>query len=166
MVQLSLSDILKNQFTKPLCPLLCVIVDQEEWLCTQEVNVLSLLIYAQKGGFVKNKYKIQLWPIFLSSIVFIFSLPPIYIYIYYYKKIILHGPGPLSTKIPLLPLPPRNLLDHVSGWCRPWSMSFGDLKLHGPSNIFPRSKPKWSRDEFNIQSQTLQGLGITSWSMV
>ena len=86
MVQLSLSDILKNQFTKPLCPLLCVIVDQEEWLCTQEVNVLSLLIYAQKGDFVKNKYKIQLWPIFLSSIVFIFSLPPIYIYIYITTK--------------------------------------------------------------------------------
>jgi hypothetical protein len=32
--------------------------------------------------------------------------------------------------------------------------------------ILPRCKPKWSRDEFNNQSQILQGLGTTSWSMV
>ena len=32
--------------------------------------------------------------------------------------------------------------------------------------FFPWCKPKWSQDEFNSQSQTLQGLGTTSWSMV
>ena len=31
---------------------------------------------------------------------------------------------------------------------------------------FPRYKPTWSRDEFNIQSHILQGRGMTSWSMV
>ena len=31
---------------------------------------------------------------------------------------------------------------------------------------FPWHKPKWSRDEFNSQSQIFQGLGTTSWFMV
>lgn len=32
--------------------------------------------------------------------------------------------------------------------------------------FFPSCKPKWSRDKFNIQSQILEGLGATSWSMM
>ena len=43
-------------------------------------------------------------------------------------------------------------------------MSCGDLEPHGHSDIFPPwCKPKWSRDEFNNQSQNLQGLGTISW---
>ena len=45
-------------------------------------------------------------------------------------------------------------------------MSFGDLKLHGHSDIFSLMQTEVSRDKFNNQSQTLQGLGTTSWSMV
>ena len=46
------------------------------------------------------------------------------------------------------------------------------VRLLGTSNFtvtltfFPWHKPKWSCDEFNNQSQVLQGLGTTSWSMV
>ena len=45
-------------------------------------------------------------------------------------------------------------------------MFFEDLELHGHFDIISLSKPKWSQDEFNNQSQILQGLGKTSWSMV
>ena len=33
-------------------------------------------------------------------------------------------------------LPPQNPLDHISGYCRPWNMSFGDLELHGHFDHF------------------------------
>ena len=57
-----------------------------------------------------------------------------------------------------------------------WIMSMDNaglpICLLGTSNsmviltFFPWCKPTWSWDEFNIQSQILQGLGMTSWSMV
>ena len=58
-----------------------------------------------------------------------------------------------------------------------WTMSMDDVGLEicllGTLNIMvtqenkiPWCKPSWSRDEFNIQSHILQGLGTTSWSMV
>ena len=46
-------------------------------------------------------------------------------------------------------------------------MFFGDLEFHGHSDIFfPLYKLKWSQDKLNSQSQILQGLGMTSWSMM
>ena len=32
--------------------------------------------------------------------------------------------------------------------------------------FFPWCNPKWSEDKFNMQSQVLQGLGMTSWSIM
>jgi len=56
-----------------------------------------------------------------------------------------------------------------------WTMSVDKVDLNtclvGTSKsmvtqtCFPRCKLKWSWDEFNNQSQILQGLGTTSWSM-
>ena len=64
-------------------------------------------------------------------------------------------------------------LFHLSHYKTYWTMSVDHVGLKpclgGTSNfmvtlaLFPWCKPKWSRDEFNNQSQILQGLGTTSW---
>ena len=86
-------------------------------------------IYVQKGHFWENSSLI----IFLSSLVFIFSAM---------------APLLFSTRAPLLPRPPQCPLDHVNGQRGPLNMSFGDLELHGHSNIFflgvKRSGPRMS----------------------
>ena len=46
-----------------------------------------------------------------------------------------HGPLPYPTIPPLLLLSPQNPLDHVSAFIRPQNLYFGDLDLHGPSDI-------------------------------
>ena len=57
-----------------------------------------------------------------------------------------------------------------------WIMSMDNVGLKicllGTSNFMitltfiPWCKPKWSQNEFNNQSQVLQGLGTTLWFMV
>jgi hypothetical protein len=57
-----------------------------------------------------------------------------------------------------------------------WTMLLNQIgfqiRLLGISNsmitltFFPWCKMKWSQDEFNNQSQILQGLGMTSWSIM
>ena len=84
---------------------------------------------SKKGSFEKNN---QVWPVFcflLSSS----SLIPIF---YYYNNTLCHAPLPFYDRAPLLHRPLQKPLDNVSGKCRPWNMSFGDLKLHGHSDIF------------------------------
>jgi hypothetical protein len=44
-------------------------------------------------------------------------------------------PLPFSIKPPLLPPSPQTPLNHVSGLCRPYNKSFGDLDLHGQLDI-------------------------------
>ena len=61
----------------------------------------------------------------------------------------------------------QNPLDHVNEQRKPYHRSFRDLELHGRfATFFPWCKLKWSQDEFNSQSQILQDLGMTSWSIV
>jgi hypothetical protein len=69
-------------------------------------------------------------------------------------------------KAPLLSLLPQNPLNHVNEYCRLQNMSFEGLELMFTLIFFPWCKVKWSRDEFNNQSQILHGPGTTSWSMV
>ena len=78
----------------------------------QKVYVLIVFIYAKKGSFEKKKIK------FDHSLVFscLHLLFPKIISL----KIILttflcYWFLPFSTKAPLSPLPPQNLLDHVNG---------------------------------------------------
>jgi hypothetical protein len=88
--------------------------------------------------------KSQVWPfscllLSSSSLVFIFSSPKEKIKFHHslhYNNILYHGPLPFSTRAPLLPLPLQNMLDHVSGLCRPQNMSSRDLALHRPSHTF------------------------------
>ena len=73
MVWLSWSDFLKNQFTKLLGLHLGVkfIVDQKEWPCTRKWMCLFFNIWLKRQFSQK-----QSWTILLSSLVFVFSLPP------------------------------------------------------------------------------------------
>jgi hypothetical protein len=144
-------------------------VDQDEWPCVKEVNVL-LWKKVKKGQLLKGGKKSGL-TILLSSLVFVFS--PLTKknndnnnYNFTISIIPCHGPLLFWYESTFLPLPHQNPLDHVSGSCTPLNMSFGDLELYGHSNISCRCKPKWSWDKFNNQSHILQCLGMKSWSMV
>ena len=70
-----------------------------------------------------------------------------------------HGSMPLSIIPHLLPLPPKNMLDHVSKQYRPYNMFLLETSnFMYTLMLFPWCKLKWSWDESNSQSQILQGL--------
>ena len=74
---------------------------------------------------------------FDHSLLFIFSSPTKIELKSNYNSISLPWPVSFSTRAPLLPLPPHNPLDHVSGQYRPLNIAFEDLELHGHSYTFP-----------------------------
>ena len=113
------------------------------------MNVLIFVIYVQK----RKIGKFQVWPMLLSSLVFIFSSPKFLIT--KLLSFLFHGPLPFFFT-------PKHLfcLYHHKTY---WTMSVDNLGfkicLLGISNfmvtltVFPWCKPKWSGDEFNNQSQ-------------
>jgi hypothetical protein len=151
MVQFLGSDFLENQFIKLLGPSLGV---NGMWTKRNDHAPKSECV-----GFsniclerVVLKNKIQVWP-FFCILLLLSSIPPKKSLKSYYKNISLSWALPFSTRPPLLPLPLQNSLDHVSGWCRPWNMSFGDLELHGHFDIL-------------FLGVNQSGPRMTSWSMV
>ena len=112
MVQLPWFDFFKNQFYKAFgCQTMCKRnVDREEWPCTENWRCWFFLIHVQRGKLWEKKIKFDHSFVY---IVFIYSSTQkneLIITIFLY-----HGPLHFSTKGPLLPLPPQNMLDHVSG---------------------------------------------------
>ena len=108
-------------------------IDQAEWPFTKK---WMCYIYAWKGKFWKKK--IYLLPFFLFS-------PLLTTAMFDEKKwereketktTLLHNPLTFATRDHLLSLSPQNLLDNDNDWCRPKNRPYGDLKLHGHSNIF------------------------------
>ena len=146
---------LKNQFTKPLgsftkCKPKC---GPRGLTMHQKVNVLIIfLIYAQKGKFwIKRIIK------FDHSFVFIFSSPQKNNPLKYYYYDIFSAMGSYL----FLPQHLFCLTHHKTCWTM--LMDNVGLKtcLLGTSNsmvpltVYPWCKPKWSRDEFDSQSQIL-----------
>ena len=83
----------------------------------------------------KEKKIIQVWPLF-CLLLCSSSLPKKNLLKFFITIFLYHGPLPFPTIAPLLSLPPQNILDYVSGWCRPKNMSFGNLKLHDHIDMF------------------------------
>ena len=106
--------------------------------------------------------KNQVWPFSLSSS----SLPPKKLLTMYYHNIFLPWALAFFYKRTSFASPTTKTR---------WTMSLDKVNLNtclmGTSNsmvtptCFPRCKLEWSHNKFNSQSQNLQGLGTTSWSM-
>ena len=124
--------------------------DKEEWPCTK------------KWMWYFFQYMLKNWQLFIQIQLWPFSC--------------LHNlfPKKFSAMNPCL-----FLLQHMfclSHRKTHWTTSMDNvgLKIHHLVTLnsmvtltfVPWCKPKWSRDEFNNQSQILHGLGTTSWSVV
>ena len=140
-------------------------VDQEEWPCTQKVDVLIYFLpdICSKRAVVKRNKNPSLTILLSSS-----SLPQKgFHWNFIVTTLCAMGPCPFSTIPPLLPLS----LQKPVGPCQ-WMMHAFKYIFWGSRTpwllwpSFPWCKLKWSWDEFNIQSHILHGFGTTSWSMV
>ena len=142
-------------------------VDQEEWPCTKKWMCWFCFNICPNRTYSKKIEKLQVWPFFLSSLVFIFSSyppPNKYIIITIFPC---HGSLPFFDHSTSIAYSHRKTL---------WTMSVDNVGLKiclletlnsmVTLTLFPWCKPRWSRDKFNTQSQILQGLRRTSWSML
>ena len=129
----------------------------------QKVNVLIFLIYAQKGQFRK---KLKFDHFLVSSCLHL---------LFPQEKIIKNCSNNISLTWALVfYYLSTSIASRTAKPVGPCQWIYVGLKrcLSGTSNsmvnmtYFPWCRPKWYRDEFNIQSQTLQDLGITLCSMV
>ena len=167
MVQLPWSDFLNHQVTKLSVPSLGVnLMWTENNDHTPKSECVDLFwCVSKKGNFEKEK-KFK----FDHSFVFIFSSPITFLLKKSIRTIILcHGPLPFKKK-----------LEHLFCFSHRktrWTMSVGKVGLTiwllETTNsmvtltlFFPWCEQKWSQVEFNNQSQILQSLGTTTWSMV
>ena len=88
-------------------------VDQEEWPCIKKWMCWIFKYMSRKGIFEKKESSLT---ILLPFFVHVFSSPKKKsLNIFYYNNISLPRPLPFSIITLFLPLPPRNMLDHVSG---------------------------------------------------
>ena len=94
-------------------------VDQEGWPCIKKWMCWFVKVVEKWQFWKKNKEK-NLKFKFDPSLVFVFSSPTKNSWKNSLWLLFLcHGPLSFSTRAPLLPLPPQNPLDHVSGECEP-----------------------------------------------
>ena len=134
-------------------------VNQEEWPCTKS-EWAEFLNICPKTVVWKKKFK------FDHSFVFIFSSQKYFIKNHYN---VISLPWALTFF----------LIKHLFCFSHRktrWTMSvdnvglkiclLGTLNFMVTLTFFPWCKPKWSRNEFNNQSQILQGLGTTSRPMM
>ena len=168
MVQLPWSDLLENQFIKPLGPSLGV---NQMWIKRNEHAPKNgraeffLNICPKRAVFKKKSLTILLSCLLLSCLHLLYPEKD------FRSRFIIaiflcHVHLPFSTRALVLPLTLQT----------DWTMSMDNVGpricLLGTSNsmitltFWPWCNPKWSRDEFNNQSWILQGLGATSRSMV
>ena len=164
MVQLPWSDFLKKKTSttiyKAFGPLTRrkLNVDQEEWPRIKKMNVLHFCNICPSREILKKRRSSL--TILLSSHVFVFLFP---------KKSLINHYNNISLPCPCLFLPLHIFcLSHRK---TRWTVSLDNVSLQicllETSNfmITPTfiswCKPKSSRSEFNNQSQTLHGLGMT-----
>ena len=131
----------------------------------QKVNVLMFFFNICPNRAILNQNSSL--TILLSSLVFISSSPKKKSSKIYYNNISLPRALTIFYHNTSFASPTAKPLVHVSGYCRTYITSFGGPR---PSwslrHSFRWCKPKWSQDDFNSQSNILQGLGTTSWSTV
>ena len=149
MVQLPCSDSLKTQFYKAFGPLTSCKpnVDQKEWPCTKSERADFFLMYAQEGLFEKEKKRIK------NKIMFLVFSCLRLLCLYLLEHFICLSHCKIRWTM---------LVDNINLKISLWRTSNSMVTLR----VFPWCKSKCSHDEFNSQSQILQGLGTTSWSMV
>jgi hypothetical protein len=137
-------------------------VDQEEWPCTKnECTLFFCNIYLERAVWKKIKFDHS----FYFSCSYHFFPKKIH------KKFIITSFLCYGTCLFL-----REHLFCLSHRKFHWTMPGNNVNLKGcllgTSNsmvtlkFFPWCSPKWSWDKFNNQSQILQGLRTSSWSMV
>ena len=113
MVKLPWSNFFKISIYRAFGPLTSCKpnVDQEEWPCTKKWLCLFFEYMPEKDKFRKNNSSLT---ILLPSLVFIFSSPKTLSLENWYNNIFLLGALAFSTRAPILPLSPQNMLEHVS----------------------------------------------------